>query len=54
MSRALMVATLGAVLLGGAGCTTVNSAMPGGANFTGEAWYTENTGFFGLIFSSRV
>ncbi len=37
-----------------AGCATVTSSMPGITNATGEAWYTEATGFFGLTWGSKV
>jgi hypothetical protein len=42
-----------AVLLSG-GCVTVTSSLPASTAVTGEAWYTEATGFFGMTWGSRV
>jgi hypothetical protein len=36
------------------GCATVTSSQPGFNSATGEAWYTEAQGFFGLKWGSRV
>ncbi len=44
---------LGMIALGG-GCASVSSTMPSMTNVTGEAWYTEGTGFFGMQWGSRI
>jgi predicted alpha-1,6-mannanase (GH76 family) len=36
------------------GCAVVTSSMPSLINTTGEAWYTEAIGFFGLTWGSKV
>jgi hypothetical protein len=36
------------------GCAIVTSGMPSLQNTTGEAWYTEAIGFFGITWGSRV
>jgi hypothetical protein len=36
------------------GCAIVTSGMPSLTNTTGEAWYTEAIGFFGITWGSRV
>jgi hypothetical protein len=54
MKRA-MFALLAASALGSAsGCAYVTSSMPSATNVTGEAWYTEATGFFGMFWGSKV
>jgi hypothetical protein len=41
-------------LAGSSGCAYVTSSMPSTSTVTGEAWYTEATGFFGMYWGSRV
>jgi hypothetical protein len=41
-------------LAGSMGCAYVTTSMPSSTSVTGEAWYTEATGFFGLYWGSRV
>jgi hypothetical protein len=49
---------LAALLVGGAlsaaGCATITSSGPSATSVTGEAWYTEAIGFFGITWGSRV
>lgn len=45
---------LAAATLSGSGCAYVTSAMPSTQTVTGEAWYTEATGFFGMYWGSKV
>jgi hypothetical protein len=52
-----MTRTLKTVLLAlslSTGCATVSSSMPSITNATGEAWYTEATGFLGITWGSKV
>ncbi len=53
MKRILMGMLL-AGSLATVGCATVTSSMPSITNATGEAWYTEAIGFFGLTWGSKV
>jgi hypothetical protein len=52
--RALLAAGALASLGLGTGCAYVTSAMPSSTSVTGEAWYTEATGFFGLFWGSKI
>jgi hypothetical protein len=56
MMKRLMFALLAASTLaaGSSGCAYVTSSMPSTTQVTGEAWYTEATGFFGLFWGSKV
>ncbi len=47
----LLIASLASVA---SGCAYATSAMPTTPTVTGEAWYTEGTGFFGWFWGSRV
>jgi hypothetical protein len=50
MKRILVM--VGLLSLGG--CATITSSGPSTTSVTGEAWYTEAVGFFGLTWGSRV
>lgn len=52
----MMRTVLGFVLLAGvlSGCTGVSSAMPSMSTATGEAWYSKDTTFLGLVLDSDV
>ena len=54
MKRAMLGLFAAAALSGSMGCAYVTSAMPSATNVTGEAWYTESTGFFGMFWGSKV
>jgi hypothetical protein len=41
-------------LLAAGGCATVNSSQPSMTSTTGEAWYTETTGFCGINWGAKV
>jgi hypothetical protein len=45
-----ILATAG--LLAVSGCSIVTSSQPPVTNATGEAWYTEATGIFGITWAS--
>lgn len=47
--------TLGLGLgFGAAGCVMVTSSIPSSTAVTGEAWYTQATGMFGMGWSPKV
>lgn len=55
--KTLRMLVLSAAALGvvsSSGCATVTSSMPSSGAVTGEAWYTESVGFFGLTWGSKV
>ena len=52
--RTLVLAASAMGLVGATGCATVTSSMPSTSTVTGEAWYTEAIGFFGLTWGSKV
>jgi hypothetical protein len=52
--RGLLAAGALAGLYLGSGCAAVTSSMPSSTAVTGEAWYTEATGFFGMYWSSKI
>ena len=54
MKRAMLGLLAAGTLAGSMGCAAVTSTMPSTSTVTGEAWYTEATGFFGLYWGSRV
>ncbi len=54
MRRLLQGLLAAAALASSMGCAYVTSSMPSSTAVTGEAWYTEATGFFGLYWGSRV
>jgi hypothetical protein len=55
MKRVLFALLAASTLAAGSsGCAYVTSSMPSTTQVTGEAWYTEATGFFGLFWGSKV
>jgi hypothetical protein len=54
MKRAMLGLLAAGALAGSVGCAAVTSAMPSSTSVTGEAWYTEATGFFGAYWGSRI
>ena len=54
MNNLIRAALVAASLAGAVGCSTVTSSLPGMTNTTGEAWYTEAKGFFGMTWGSSV
>jgi len=54
IKRAMIGLLAAGALSGSMGCAYVTSSMPSTSNVTGEAWYTEATGFFGLYWGARV
>ena len=54
IKRTILGLLAAGALAGSMGCTYVTTSMPSATNVTGEAWYTEATGFFGLYWGSRV
>jgi hypothetical protein len=54
MMKRAMLGLLAAGVLASSGCAYVTSSMPSTSTVTGEAWYTEATGFFGMYWGSRV
>lgn len=55
MKRAMFgLLAASALFAGSSGCAYVTSSMPSTTSVTGEAWYTEATGFFGLFWGSKV
>jgi hypothetical protein len=54
MRRLAHVLVAAGMLAAAGGCATVNSSLPSLTNETGEAWYTEATGFFGMTWGSKV
>ena len=54
MNKLLSVLLISTALAGGSGCAIVTSSMPTSTAVTGEAWYTEAIGFFGLTWGSKV
>ena len=49
-----ILCALAASSLSVGGCAVVTSSMPSLINTTGEAWYTEAIGFFGMTWGSKV
>ena len=54
MRRALLGMLAAGALAGSMGCAYVTTSMPSSTSVTGEAWYTEATGFFGLYWGSKI
>lgn len=54
LTHALAALALGVSLAGATGCASVTSSMPTSTAVTGEAWYTEAVGFFGMTWGSKV
>jgi hypothetical protein len=54
MKRAMLGLLAASALASSMGCAAVTSTMPSATNVTGEAWYVESTGFFGLYWGSKV
>lgn len=54
MKRTMRALLAAAALASSMGCAYVTSSQPSATNVTGEAWYTEATGFFGLFWGSKV
>ncbi len=54
MKRTMRVLLAAGALASSMGCAYVTSAGPSATNVTGEAWYTEATGFFGLFWGSKI
>jgi len=54
MKRFLIATIASGLLFAGSGCAIVTSSMPGMTNTTGEGWYTEAIGFFGITWGSKV
>ncbi len=52
--RVLLAAGALAGLGMGTGCAYVTSSMPSATAVTGEAWYSEATGFFGMYWGSKI
>jgi hypothetical protein len=52
MMRLLLAA--GALSAAAGGCATIMSAGPSSTAVTGEAWYTEAIGFFGITWDSKI
>jgi len=54
MKRAMLGLLAAGALAAGSGCAYVTTSGPSSTAVTGEAWYTEATGFFGMYWGSRV
>lgn len=54
IKRAMLGLLASGALAGSMGCAYVTSSQPSMTNVTGEAWYTEATGFFGLFWGSKI
>ncbi len=54
MKRAMLGLLAAGALASSMGCAYVTSAGPSSTAVTGEAWYTEATGFFGLYWGSKI
>jgi hypothetical protein len=54
MKKMLMVLLAGAGLSTASGCLAVTSSQVGATTVTGEAWYVQGKGFFGMMLSSNV
>jgi hypothetical protein len=54
MKRAILSLLAASALASGMGCAYVTSSGPASTAVTGEAWYTEATGFFGMFWGSKV
>jgi hypothetical protein len=54
MRGLIRVLAVAGMLSTAGGCAVVTSSEPGFTNTTGEAWYTEAVGFFGITWGSKV
>jgi hypothetical protein len=54
MKRAMIAFVAAGTLASGSGCAYVTSSMPSSTAVTGEAWYTEATGFFNFFWGSKI
>lgn len=54
MKRTMRVLLAAGALASSMGCAYVTTSMPSSTAVTGEAWYTEATGFFGIYWGSKV
>jgi hypothetical protein len=54
IKRAMLGLLAASALAAGSGCAYVTSSGPSTSSVTGEAWYTEATGFFGLYWGSKI
>lgn len=54
MRKAIRIALAAGALYAAGGCAVVTSSMPSTTSVTGEAWYTEAIGFFGMTWGSKV
>lgn len=54
MRKLMQTVSVLALCAGLTGCASVTSAMGGNTTDTGESWYVRSTGFFGMVFSSKV
>jgi hypothetical protein len=54
MKRMMRLLLAAGALYAAGGCAYVTSSQPSMTNVTGEAWYTEAIGFFGLFWDSHV
>ena len=52
--KRLVHAFVAAGLMAASGCASVTSSQPSITNATGEAWYAEATGFFGMTWGSKM
>ena len=54
IKRSMLGLLAAGALAGSVGCAAVTSSLPSTSAVTGEAWYIESTGFFGLYWGSKV
>jgi hypothetical protein len=54
MRRTIQVLLAAGALASSTGCAYVTSAGPSSSSVTGEAWYTEATGFLGMYWGSKI
>jgi hypothetical protein len=54
MRRTIQVLLAAGALASSMGCAYVTSSGPSSSSVTGEAWYTEATGFFGMYWGSKI